>query len=456
MDAVLPRSTSLVSPPSRSRLRSPPFAVWMLLACASVVVIAYWDAKRESDAALADFGEEQSTLSDALASLAGSTQSSPEFGRKVAALEQAGSRRIFFRVGEEDELNRTDGSKLRSPLLLQALRDKTRFLRLDRDQAPTLGLSARSGIVALTELRRADGTSIDVAVASSAARLRDRELRAEWRLVLSVLAGSGLVLGFGLTVLRRQRRQLELARELAVADVVRKGEHRLARADKLATLGALATGVAHEISTPLGVIMGRAEQLQRDGDNSARTVRAASTIIDQVQRIGAVMRGFLGLARGEFPALEYAAPARLAEQARTLVEHRFEQSGVRLETSIDGDLPKVACDPRLFEQVLVNLLLNACDACDRAGNVCLAVSCKDGEVTYAITDDGAGITDEAASRATEPFFTTKPAGRGTGLGLAIANEIVKHHGGALTIAPRGDRQGTRVVVNLPAAHGVRT
>jgi signal transduction histidine kinase len=116
------------------------------------------------------------------------------------------------------------------------------------------------------------------------------------------------------------------------------------------------------------------------------------------------------------------------------------------------DLPKVACDARLFEQVLVNLLLNACDACSEGGTtVTLSIHGDRERVAFVVIDDGVGISPSLAKRASEPFFTTKPAGKGTGLGLAIANEIVKHHCGTLTLSPRLDGRGTRVCVELPVA-----
>jgi signal transduction histidine kinase len=278
-----------------------------------------------------------------------------------------------------------------------------------------------------------------VVVVATAQVERDREIRARWRLVLGVLVAVGLVVAFGGLAMRTHKKELALAQNLA-----------LARADKLATMGALATGIAHEVSTPLGVILGRAEQLlPKQTDDRAK--RAVEAIIEQSQRIDAVIRGFLSLARGGTPALEHADPERLARSAAGLVAHRFEAAGVRLATEVDPALPKVPCDARLFEQVLVNLLVNACDACDKGGLVTLSVRADGGRVAFAVTDDGAGIDPADAARVTEPFFTTKPEGKGTGLGLAIANEIVKHHHGSLALRPREKGRGTRASVHLPAA-----
>jgi signal transduction histidine kinase len=182
-----------------------------------------------------------------------------------------------------------------------------------------------------------------------------------------------------------------------------------------------------------------------------RSRRAVETIAAQTERINAVIRGFLALARGSQPTLEHGEPARLARAAIELVEHRFEKAGVRLTADIATELPNVPCEPRLFEQVLVNLLLNACDACDEGGLVALSVWTDDERVAFVVTDDGVGISPDAAERVTEPFFTTKAEGRGTGLGLAIANEIVKHHCGSLDLRPRREGRGTRACVELPAA-----
>src|SRR5262249_53542762 len=107
----------------------------------------------------------------------------------------------------------------------------------------------------------------------------------------------------------------------------------------------------------------------------------------------------------------------------------------------------------LLEQALVNLLLNACDASARGGAVELDVRADDtrARVAFVVTDHGSGIAADVASRAKEPFFTTKGAGEGTGLGLAIANEIVSHHNGTLTLRPNGVGVGTRACIEIPAA-----
>jgi two-component system NtrC family sensor kinase len=321
--------------------------------------------------------------------------------------------------------------------------------RIAREQSVLLGLPARMAIAGISGFTDPGGGAWRVVVVTSAQRERDREKRSQWRLLLGFLLSSGLVLAFGTFALRKQKTELALARELAIRDAIRARDERLVRADKLATMGALATGIAHEVSTPLGVIVGRAEQLAARVVNDERARRAVASISEQAERIGSVIRAFLTLARGGAPSLERVDPARLGRVAVELVQHRFEEAGVTLRLKADEDLPRVACDTRLLEQALVNLLLNACDACDKGGSVDVTVRRAAEAVLFLVIDDGAGITHEAALRATEPFFTTKAAGKGTGLGLAIANEIVLHHQGKLAIAASSSGRGTEARIELP-------
>jgi signal transduction histidine kinase len=222
----------------------------------------------------------------------------------------------------------------------------------------------------------------------------------------------------------------------------------------VATLGTFAVGIAHEISTPLGIITGRAEQLAPRVSGDERSARAVATILEQIDRLNRTIRGFLTLARGGAPLDEPVAPGAIVRGAVALVEHRFARAGVTLAADVPEELPLVHGDARLLEHAVTNLLLNACDACARGGHVEVSVQ-GGGAVTFTVADDGAGITPEAARRATEPFFTTKPDGQGAGLGLAIVNEIVTHHRGTLVLAPRAPR-GTVVRLELPATAGSTT
>jgi signal transduction histidine kinase len=166
------------------------------------------------------------------------------------------------------------------------------------------------------------------------------------------------------------------------------------------------------------------------------------------------------MARGGPPSLARTKPGDVIRSAAALVEHRFAKAGVSLSIDVVDDAGVILCDRALLEQALVNLLLNACDACaagrerserNEAHEVKVSVRADAEQVVFVVNDDGAGIDPTIMARAKEPFFTTKPAGAGTGLGLAIASEIAKSHRGELSIAPNADR-GTRACIEIPIAH----
>jgi len=462
------------------RVRTPSLLLWMALAIGAVALAAYFDEQREFAAALADFAGEQTALARTMGTALSSqlvqtdastlpvlgvsdtseasvqtrlklAQKTKEFLLAARAAERPHLVRLFVQGPFGLGLATSDGSILRSPPIEAGLASGASWLRLSRRDAASLGLPARTAMAGLAKVDAGRAGLWGIAVVASAQRERDREVFAQLRLALSVVVASGLVLAFGGLALRNQRKRMLLSQELAVASVQSERNERLVRADKLATMGALATGIAHEVSTPLGVILGRAEQLLSRSNGDERSRRAVEAIAQQAERISGIVRGFLSLARGESPSMRHVDPQILGNVSVDLVEHRFAKAHVRLTTAIATELPEVACEPRLMEQVLVNLLLNACDACRPGGHVELRILAEGQRVAFVVTDDGTGISPDAAARMMDPFFTTKPVGEGTGLGLAIANELVKHHRGTLSIAARQGHCGTRACVELPTA-----
>jgi signal transduction histidine kinase len=321
-------------------------------------------------------------------------------------------------------------------------------LRLTRSQAAEVGLPARTSMAGVA---RVDGGPLGrwgVVTVASAARERDRAKRALLRLVLGVVLASSLVLVFGGAALRKQRRELDLQRELAIAELQRRRDQELVRSERAATMGTFALGMVHEVSTPLGVIVGRAEQLLSRAKDDERTTRNAQAILRQADRIQHIVRRFLDMARGGPPSFKSTDPSEVVRAAAEAVQHRFVKASVSLSVNVPPAMPAVPCDCDLLEYAMVNLLLNACEACGPGGHVELSAQAGGEQVAFLVVDDGVGISAEAAARAAEPFFTTKPAGSGTGLGLAIATEIAKSHRGNLTIAP-GEGKGTRACIEIP-------
>jgi two-component system NtrC family sensor kinase len=484
-----------------------PLAAWMFVAIVVVTGLAGWDEQREAEAALLDLGTEQSIVASSLASslearlttavrdavlidehgprgpwghyapaVARAPSEPPAALRDrshlLLSIELADGRivdlgtvasdllaqpprvdhstglRVFVATPSDTALYSTDGSVLSSHALRDALDHGIGTLRLGRNEAAELGLVARTAMAGLAHLDAGPLGRWGVVAVATAARERDRETRAQWRLVLGVAVASGLVLAFGGIALRKQRKELELVRELAVAQVQQARDEELAVAARLATMGTFAMGVVHEVATPLGVIMGRAEQLLARAKDDERATRGAQAILQATDHIQLIVRRFLDLARGGRPSIELADPSEVVGAAASSVEHRFAKANVSLATDLPADMPPIQCDRALLEHAIVNLLLNACEACEPGGHVDLAARSDAQRIAFVVTDDGVGITPENAARATEPFFTTKPAESGTGLGLAIATEIAKSHRGDLTIAANAEK-GTRACIEIP-------
>jgi signal transduction histidine kinase len=419
----------------------------MVAAVMAISGLAYWDDRRRSQSGLEDFGEQQESVATALG-LAVSTEladmpaSDPASARVTATLSTFENEGVRVLLVAPDHRARTLAG---ADAVLPGLTDAVHTLRLEREQAAALGLPARTAMVGFARLPN----GWRIAVAATAERQRDRDREGLGRLLLAIGLAAGLVTIFGGLALGRQRKQLELAHELAVAGVARAKDAELERISRAATMAALGSGIAHELSTPLGVIVGRAEQLLARTGGDERLAKAAQAIIDQAGEMDRVVRGLMGLARGTPIALQEVDPRELVREAAALVEHRFARANVHLVPAVAAGLPMVRCEPLLFKHALVNLLLNACDASSPGGTVRVEVDAAGGDLAFVVSDDGEGITPANAARALEPFFTTKPAGQGTGLGLAIANEIASTHRGSLAIVPKPPR-GTRASITVPA------
>lgn len=435
--------------PSKQRLLL--FAVFG--AIATVALLAYWDEVRDSAAALDDIAREQVSIARGIA--AALATGTPQVGKRAVLenfriVERDRALRLFLVQPNADTLLGTADPAVESGAVLSAVASGQESARVNREDAAKLGLPRRTALIGLAEVRAGPLAGWKVVAAGSAWRERNRERWGYRRLVLSILTAAGLVLLFGGFALRAQRQELVLERELALSETRQEQNERLERASRVAVLGTLAMGVAHEISTPLAVIAVRAEQMLPRLDGDERNGVAARAILEQTQRINEFVRGLLGLARGDSPLPERVSPAEVARTAAALVEHRFTKAGVELSCEVAPELPSIHGEPRLLENALVNLLLNACDACPRGGHVRLEVSADASVVRFRVVDDGSGISANDVVKVTEPFFTTKASGAGGGLGLAIANEIVKSHLGTLTLRPVFPN-GTQAKIEIPVA-----
>ena len=420
----------------------------------AVALVVLSGEGREATTALEELAQDQGAQAVSVANLltmelhasqASLTPSDAAIRAVLSPLEHPGILHLFLLPPGDGQLVGLDGRLIQDPGLRGPLVQGARWVRLDRSQAGRLGLPPRMAVAGLAWATALDGRRWGVATVISALRERDRAYRARVRTTVSLLVMGVIILAFGGMALRLQREELELARVMELNDLQREKEAQLNQANRAATMLTFAAGLAHEISTPLGVIAGRAQQILPKIKNDDKAHKAVLAIQEETESLGRMVRRFLDLARGGSPSLEEADPMDLARGAAAMVEHRFQEAMVELKLDDVPDLPKIRGDARLLVHVLVNLLLNACDA---ARQVELMVGIEGNMLTFRVSDDGAGMAPEVAARVLEPFFSTKPAERGTGLGLAIAHEIVKMHRGTLRIESR-PQQGTQVTVSLP-------
>ncbi|MBZ4422104.1 ATP-binding protein [Myxococcus sp. RHSTA-1-4] len=235
---------------------------------------------------------------------------------------------------------------------------------------------------------------------------------------------------------------------------------RLAHQDRLASLGRVAAGVAHEIGNPLTAIASLAQNLKYDLDDAEAVRERVGLILQQCRRIDAIVRALVGFSHagtvgGEArPFTRVAVGPLLAEavELARMARGARKDRGLRFEHRCPEGL-EVLADPQRLEQVLVNLLTNAIDASPDGGVVELEAEAGDDGVHLRVLDRGHGIPGELAQRVFEPFFTTKQPGEGTGLGLALVAGIVREHGGTMLVDNRPGG-GTSVTVSLPDSRGV--
>jgi len=229
-------------------------------------------------------------------------------------------------------------------------------------------------------------------------------------------------------------------------------EAELAHSERLASVGRLAAGVAHEIGNPLTGIASIAQNLQHDiaDAHNAPVIREQTDdILTQVNRINSIVRSLLTFSHADAVADKQYEAVNVAErvdEALRLVKLSPETRGLKFSVSV----PHNACvmgDPNLLTQVFVNLINNACDASPESALITINGYVEGAELTIETTDQGTGIHESTREQIFEPFFTTKPVGQGTGLGLSLAYSIVSNHNGKLRI---GDSDvGTCMLVTLP-------
>ncbi|HMT07368.1 MAG TPA: ATP-binding protein [Pyrinomonadaceae bacterium] len=241
----------------------------------------------------------------------------------------------------------------------------------------------------------------------------------------------------------------EMSRKMAddIAELKRLNDQ-LVRTEKLAAIGTLSAGVAHEVNNPLASISSMIQLMQRNGDNSPETTERLNLIAEQIERIKRVTGEMTNLAR-QRPSVRTNVDANeVIKRALRLVKFDSSFLDIEVREIINIKPIIIAADEDQLHQVFLNLLLNAKDAMPDGGTLTLLTETVDNEAYVEIRDTGVGISETQRKQVFDPFYTTKPAGKGTGLGLAVCDSIITAHGGTITIL-NNEPKGTIVRLRMP-------
>ena len=241
----------------------------------------------------------------------------------------------------------------------------------------------------------------------------------------------------------------EMSRKMAAdIDELQRLNEQLIRAEKLAAMGTLAAGVAHEVNNPLASISSLVQMMRAEAGHSDETRERLNLISAQINRINQVTKDMTNFARSRPAAKHDVDINAIVITAMRLANFDKVFQSLDIERSLEDDLPTVFADEDQLQQVFLNLLLNARDAMPNGGKLKVQSLLNEDQVTIEIADSGTGIDADEAKQIFDPFFTTKPAGKGTGLGLAVCYGIVTAHDGRIEVAPN-QPSGSIFRVTLP-------
>ena len=227
-------------------------------------------------------------------------------------------------------------------------------------------------------------------------------------------------------------------------------ERRLVQADKLSSIGLLAAGVAHEVNTPLAVISTYAQMLAKQISGDDKQSRLLEKIARQTFRASEIVNSLLNFSRTQPVEFVEVDLNRVVQETITLIGHQLDKAGVKVEMSLEDDLPPLRGNSGKLQQVFLNLFLNARDAMEGGGTLRVRTWSGADGIYAEVLDNGQGIPPEHLERIYDPFFTTKGAKRGTGLGLSVTYGIIREHGGRIEVDSRPGA-GTRFQLALPFA-----
>ena len=292
------------------------------------------------------------------------------------------------------------------------------------------------------EISKVLGINIDNLLKEQGGMLRD------WELKISSQYGAQIPLSLSVAPLKDENDK-EMGSVLLLRDLreIRDLQERVRRSERLASLGRLAAGVAHEIRNPLSSIRGFAQFFQNRFKGQEKEQEYALVMVREVDRLNRVITELLDFARPKEPHRELHSAVEILEQTLKVMESELAKKNIAVERILEASLPRILVDRDQLSQALLNLLLNALESMEGAGRIRISMASGGAEVlAISISDTGRGIPREDLERVFEPFFSTKR--KGTGLGLAIVHQIVESHKGEIQVESR-EGEGTTFRITLP-------
>ena len=258
----------------------------------------------------------------------------------------------------------------------------------------------------------------------------------------------GMVIGF---LSQGERKHREKAEKTAIdlSEAYKRLQttfDQLRQADRLAALGELTAGLAHEIRNPLGSIKGAIEILEGGFDKANPKYEFIGIIKSELDRLNKLVSEFIGFAKPPEPQLMDSDINEIIDSVVRLTGKKAEKQKVNITTDLDRTLPYILVDSEQIKQVLLNIVINGVQAMPEGGNLFVKTTQANGIVQVSIKDEGIGIAKEKVPRIFDPFFTTKE--NGTGLGLSISYQLVKKNGGEILVTPNPD-QGLTFTIKFP-------
>jgi signal transduction histidine kinase len=239
-------------------------------------------------------------------------------------------------------------------------------------------------------------------------------------------------------------------REQRTIEELQQAQKQLLQSEKLATIGQMAAGIAHELNTPLTYIMGNLELLELQ-ELTPPQREMLTSITRGAERIKALAHRLLAFSRPSREEMAPLVPNDVVERSLELCQYQISSGRVTLVKRLDPGLPRVLGVSNQLEMALINLVVNAVHAMGDAGGALTVSTRRRGdEVEIAVCDEGPGIPERIRASMFEPFVTTKPEGKGTGLGLSTVLMVVERHRGRVDYTT-GEGQGTTFRISLPAA-----